>query len=171
MADNTTLNPGSGGDIAAADDIAGVKYQRVKLTLGADGVNDGDVSAANPVPVAGSLSVSNFPAQTGLTDTELRAAPVPVQVYGELLEALEAMRMAIASLTRTVGQAMPDTAGRMRVNVETGAITASLAANQTLATLTTLNNQAQVGGLAATEQIPSLMRLGADSARRNITVS
>jgi hypothetical protein len=52
MADNTTLNPGVGGDTAAADDIDGVKYQRVKLTLGADGVNDGDVSASNPIPVA-----------------------------------------------------------------------------------------------------------------------
>ena len=52
MADNTELNPGTGGDIAATDDIDGVKYQRVKLTLGADGVNDGDLSAANPMPVA-----------------------------------------------------------------------------------------------------------------------
>jgi hypothetical protein len=30
MADNTTLNTGSGGDVIATDDIAGVKYQRVK---------------------------------------------------------------------------------------------------------------------------------------------
>ena len=52
MADNTTLNPGAGGDISAADDIDGVKYQRVKLTLGSDGVNDGDLSATNPMPVA-----------------------------------------------------------------------------------------------------------------------
>jgi hypothetical protein len=52
MADNTELNPGAGGDIAAADDIGGVKYQRVKLTLGADGVNDGDVASGNPIPVA-----------------------------------------------------------------------------------------------------------------------
>lgn len=171
MADNTELNPGSGGDIAATDDIAGVKYQRVKFTLGADGINDGDVHAGNPMPVAGAVNVDNFPAQTGLTDAQLRAAPVPISAYGELIEALEAMRMAIASLSRTIGQAMPDTAGRMRVNVETGAVTASLAANQTLAIVTTLTNQTQIGGLAATEHIPSLMRLGADSARRNITVS
>jgi hypothetical protein len=51
MADNTTLNTGSGGDIIATDDISGVKYQRTKTTLGADGVNDGDVSKANPMPV------------------------------------------------------------------------------------------------------------------------
>ena len=52
MADNTTLNPGAGGDVVAADDVGGIKYQRIKLTLGADGVNDGDVSASNPIPVA-----------------------------------------------------------------------------------------------------------------------
>ena len=51
MADNTTLNTGSGGDVIASDDIGSVKYQRIKLIHGADGVNDGDVSQANPLPV------------------------------------------------------------------------------------------------------------------------
>lgn len=37
MSDNTVLNLGSGGDTIASDDIAGVKYQRVKVTGGADG--------------------------------------------------------------------------------------------------------------------------------------
>jgi len=51
MADNTTLNAGTGGDVIAADDISTVKYQRIKLIHGADGTNDGDVSTANPLPV------------------------------------------------------------------------------------------------------------------------
>jgi hypothetical protein len=51
MADNTVLNPGVGGDTYASDDIGGVKIQRVKLIEGADGTNDGDISAANPLPV------------------------------------------------------------------------------------------------------------------------
>jgi hypothetical protein len=50
--DNTTLNTGTGGDVIATDDIAGVKYQRVKLVIGADGVNDGDVSSSNALPVS-----------------------------------------------------------------------------------------------------------------------
>lgn len=50
MADNVAITPGSGAT-AAADDINGVLYQRVKLTLGGDGVSDGDASAANPIPV------------------------------------------------------------------------------------------------------------------------
>jgi hypothetical protein len=51
MADNTILNLGSGGDTIATDEISGVKYQRVKLIHGADGVNDGDVAETNPFPV------------------------------------------------------------------------------------------------------------------------
>lgn len=52
MADNTTLNLGAGGDVIGSDDISGVKYQRVKVILGGDGVNDGDVSSSNPVPTS-----------------------------------------------------------------------------------------------------------------------
>ncbi len=51
MVDNTTLNPGAGGDTYASDDIGGVKFQRVKIVQGADGVSDGDVSRSNPLPV------------------------------------------------------------------------------------------------------------------------
>jgi hypothetical protein len=58
MADNTTLNPGSGGDVIASDDVSGVKYQVVKLDVGGDGATSG-VTADNPLPVqdsnAGSL--------------------------------------------------------------------------------------------------------------------
>lgn len=50
MADNTTLNIGTGGDVIATDDIGGVKHQRVKVEFGVDGVAS-DVSAANPLPV------------------------------------------------------------------------------------------------------------------------
>jgi hypothetical protein len=330
MADNTTLNPGVGGDTIAADDVGGVKYQVVKLDLGADGASSpvsgalpvsgtfwqatqpvsgpvtdaqlratpvpvsGTVTAntgltqpltdaqlratavpvsgtvstgltqpltdaqlrATPVPVSGTVTantglsqpltdaqiratalpvsgtvaVSNMIAQgltdaelratavtvsgpvtdaqlrasavpvsgpltdtqlraaavvvdgevaldsatisaltTGgaLTDVQLRATPVPVDVAGELLEALEAMRFAVQALTRSMGQMLPDAASRMRVNIETG----TLPTVTTVTTVATLTNQTLIGGLAATEQIPSLMRLGADSLRRNISVN
>jgi hypothetical protein len=145
MADNVGYTPGSGATVAA-DEIGGVLHQRVKLGIGDDGVAV-DVSESNPMPI---------------------------NAVGELIEAVEAMRLAIHSLTRSMGQAMPDAAGRLRVNVELGALTASIAAAQTLATVTTvatLTNQTQIGGLPAFEQIPALMRLGADSLRRNVSVS
>jgi hypothetical protein len=37
--------------------------------------------------------------------------------------------------------------------------------------LSTLSNQSQMGGFAAQDQIPALMRLSADNLRRNISVS
>lgn len=50
MADNVTLNAGSGGPSIATDDIGGVQYQRVKACFGADG-SASDVSSAVPLPV------------------------------------------------------------------------------------------------------------------------
>jgi hypothetical protein len=52
MADNTSLNAMSGGDSIASDDISGVKIQRVKIKLGAGGVDNGDVASGNPMPVS-----------------------------------------------------------------------------------------------------------------------
>ena len=143
MADNSTL-PAT-GDVIAADEIGGVKFQRMKLVHGSDGVNAGDVSLNNPYPVT-------------LTQ-------------GEVVEALEAMRMAVQALSRSIGQSMPDVAGRLRVVVDaiTGSLT--LATITTVATVSTLTNQTQVGGNPAFEQIPALMRLGADSLRRNVSVT
>ena len=53
MADNTVLNLGSGGDTIASDDIAGVKHQRVKLSLGADGT-------AADAPVGGGVEAGTL---------------------------------------------------------------------------------------------------------------
>jgi hypothetical protein len=152
MSDNTELNPGTGGDMIATDELTllngsaaatGLKVQRVKIGYGPDG---------------------------SLQDATLDA-PMPVAAYGELIEAIEAMRIAVHSLTRTMGQMQPDTAARMRVALDSITAGLTLATVTTVGTVTTLTNQTQIGGLVATEHIPSLMRLGADSARRNITVS
>ena len=147
MPDNVGYTPGSGA-IIAADDVGGALLQRIKVVVGADGVNDGDVSLANPMPIQG---------------------------VGELVEQLAAIRMLLQSMTRTVGQAMPDAFGRLLVNITgqtvTVAGTVAVSSLPTLAAVTTLTNQTQIGGLPATEQIPSLMRLGADSLRRNIVVT
>lgn len=70
MADNVTANPGSGGATFATDEIGPAHWPRMKLTLGADGVNDGDVSASNPMPV----TVGNFPATQAVSAASL---PLP----------------------------------------------------------------------------------------------
>ena len=51
MADNTILNPGVGGDTVRNEDIGGVKYPVSKIYTGAEGVNGGPVTDANPLPV------------------------------------------------------------------------------------------------------------------------
>ena len=148
MADNVGYTPGS-GEIIATDDIAGVQYQRVKPVWGTDGVAN-DVNANTPLPIQG---------------------------VGELIEAIEAMRMAVQSLARTIGlaQVNPIT-GRMlvdgsgvtqpvsgTVSVGTPAVTQSGTWN--------ITNLATIGGQAANSQIPSFERMTADNLRRNINVT
>jgi inactivated superfamily I helicase len=89
---------------------------------------------------------------------------------------LQALRLAVAALTRTIGLMTPDAAGRMRVTVESApaVVPASQSGTWNLSTITTcstLTNQSQVGGYGANDQIPALMHLSADSLRRNITVN
>jgi inactivated superfamily I helicase len=89
---------------------------------------------------------------------------------------LQALRLAVAALTRTIGLMTPDVAGRMRVSLESApaVVPASQSGTWNLSTITTcstLTNQSQVGGYGANDQIPALMHLSADSLRRNITVN
>jgi hypothetical protein len=66
MVDNTRLNPGEGGDVIAADDVNGVKFQRVKLTLGGDGQDQGDVHDGNPLPVIDAFVAGSWAYLTGV---------------------------------------------------------------------------------------------------------
>lgn len=58
MADGVQITEGSGATIAA-DEISSAKYQRIKAVHGADGVNDGDTSYANPFPVRQGQALTN----------------------------------------------------------------------------------------------------------------
>jgi len=82
MADNVTLDPGSGGDTVGADDISGVKYQRVKVIIGADGTNDGDVASGNPLPVTPPTPQNNAFANWDAGEYETIAAGQTDQVLG-----------------------------------------------------------------------------------------
>ena len=149
MADNVGYTPGTGATVAA-DDIGGVLHQRVKIGVGADGTAV-DVSSVNPMPVNAS--------------------------YGELVEAMEALRMATNSLTKSIGFALPNLQGqpifeaRQATAANLQVTVGSIAGGQTIATVSTLTNQTQIGGFAANDQIPALMHLQADSLRRNISVT
>lgn len=86
MADNVVLDAGAGGDTIAADDVAGVKYQIVKLAVGA-----ADAAAlvgdAAPIPVSdagGVLTVDGtVTANLGATDNAVLDA-IAASVAGTL---------------------------------------------------------------------------------------
>lgn len=77
MPDNVTLNPGIGGAVVASDLIGGAQFQRIKLIHGDDGINGGDVSASNPLPV---IINDDSPLDVvgPITNAELRASPIAV---------------------------------------------------------------------------------------------
>jgi len=149
MSNNVTL-PGTGA-IVATDDIGGVEYQRIKLV---------DSTEDSTAPIG---TVSN---------------PLPIAAYGELIEAIEAMRFAVAALTKTIGYALPNAAGQpiMEVRQATAGnlaatVSGTVTANIGTGTLSALTNQTQIGGFNANDQIPALMHMQADNLRRNITVT
>jgi hypothetical protein len=142
MADNIGYTPGTGATIAA-DEIAGVLYQRVKMIHGADGV-------------AHETADNN---------------PLPIKAIGELMEAIEAMRMAIQSLNRTIGLAQVNpVTGSMFVDGSrvTQPVSGSLS---TVSTVTTVGNMSQMGGQNANSVPLSLERNTADNLRNNINVT
>lgn len=112
MADNTTLDAGSGGDTIASDDISGVKFQRVKLVIGADGTNDGDVASGNPLPIddaGGSLTVDGtVTANLSTTDnTVLDNIQTAVEVIDNAISGSEMQVDVVASLpagTNAIGK-------------------------------------------------------------------
>jgi hypothetical protein len=76
MADDITLNPGTGGPAVATDDISGRHYQRVKVAHGADG-SATDASAASGFPVLLQAAPLDFaPHYSGASSAAQRAAAV-----------------------------------------------------------------------------------------------
>ena len=149
MADNVGYTPGVGATIAA-DDIGGILYQKVKMIHGADGIAH-ETADNNPLPV---------------TATQ------------ELMQAIEAMRMAIHALTRTIGLAQVNPlTGRMLVDGAgvtqpvSGTVTATGTIAATQSGTWNITNLATIGGVAANSQVQSFERMTADNLRRNINVT
>jgi hypothetical protein len=66
VADNVTLDPGTGGAVIATDDVSSVHYQLVQLVTGSDGGAKSLVTGSNglPVSVLGTVPVSGTVAAT-----------------------------------------------------------------------------------------------------------
>lgn len=102
--DNFTANPGAAGDTFGADEISAVKYPRSKLIHGADGVNDGDVSNTNGLPVklvatVGTVSTANSSstplgssaAFTGTSENITGYAMILVSVFADQASATDGL--------------------------------------------------------------------------------
>ncbi len=95
-----------------------------------------------------------------------------VEVIGELTEAIQAMRTAINSLTRSVGLAQVNPlTGRLLVDQSalTQPVSGSLSAIQS--GTWTITNLTQIGGANANTMPVSMERNAADNLRRNINVT
>jgi hypothetical protein len=148
MADNVVL-PGTGSSVAT-DEIDGNQFQRMKLTLGADGVNDGDVSSTNPIPVIGGLTDAELRAAAidvlgPLTDAELRALPLVVTdtTAAELLDGLQTLLLRLLNATNSPrGYDVALGRNRMTAIIESGTVT-------TVSNVGTVGNQTLMGGQQA----------------------
>lgn len=128
MADNVQLNLGAGGVIAAADDVGGFLWQRIKIGHGADGAAT-DVSLASPIPTrsTGATSVSANVAEN-LASTTLLAANanrLGWSIYNDSDSALNLNFTAAAGPTAFVKRLLPrdfTSARDFGVQVFTGAI-------------------------------------------------
>ena len=124
MANNVGYTPGAGA-IVAADEIAGVLHQRVKIGVGTDGVAV-DVSSSNPMPVSGTVTANTGLSQP-LTDSQLRAAAVPVS--GTFFQATQPV--SIASSVPVTGP-LTDTQLRASAVPINGTVTANTGLSQPL---------------------------------------
>ena len=123
MTDNVILNPGTGGDTVAADDIAGIKYQRIKTGFGEEGVY-ADVSLTDPLPVS-----------------DLVAA--------ELLDGMQTLLIRLLNATNSPrGYDVALGRNRMTAILESGTVT-TVNTVTTTTTVGTVSNQTNMGGTQA----------------------
>jgi hypothetical protein len=137
MADNIGYTPGTGTQIAA-DDVGGVLYQRVKPVHGSDGTAV-DTSATNPLPV---------------------------QVIGDLANAIESLREALTTLNRRQNLTRIDAAGRQFTIMD------SSTTINGMSTVTTVSGLTNINGVPGFDLIRSSSRTAFNTGlRSNLTFS
>jgi len=120
MADNITVTPGVGATIAG-DEVGGVLFQRVKLSLGDDGIFGGDVSSSNPIPVTTLSSVLPAGAATETLQIDGNASLVSLLAELELKADLtEIQPVSVATLP------LPSDASTSALQVDGNALISSI---------------------------------------------
>jgi hypothetical protein len=108
MSDNTQLNEAAAplGDIIATDDIGGVKHQRVKVQVGADGTAQ-DVHDGRPMPVKEGMTTPKTTAAIGAAlaaggTTDLDSAQISSGLTGKLVALLMTASVPLKGELKTV---------------------------------------------------------------------
>ena len=157
MADNVGYTPGSGA-VISTDDIGGIHHQRVKVTLGNDGTDNGTVSATNPMPV------------TAYSPIPVYANGVPLNTQALQTDNLLVMLSRIVKLLES--NAVVDVAQRQRVNVDAFAATVpavtTVTGVTTVATVTTLSNATAIAGMNQEQYINIAKQTYAQSIRSRL---
>jgi hypothetical protein len=125
--------------IAGTDEIDGKHYQRIKLIHGADGINDGDVSNTNPMPVE----------DVGLT--LLRRIFLLLKPLGQITGG------GSNRLSVDVNNVVGGTIGTV----------STVTTVTTVSTVSSVTNQANMGGVAAFEMMKALSRTGYNQGIRS----
>lgn len=160
MADNTELNPGVGGDIFAADDIAGVKYQRIKLVFGADGVNSGDVATGNPFPVS---VIAALPAGANAIGAVTQSGGPWTQNLTQIGGG--ALALGQAAMAASIPVVIASNQSTINVQLQTGAnVIGSLVANQSV-------NNTQINGSAIVTVATGVQKVGISDGAGNSFLS
>lgn len=111
MADNVQLNLGAGGVIAAADDVGGFLWQRVKVGHGADG-SATDVSLTSPLPTratGATTTTANVGANAAnVTVLAANANRLRAWLYNDADKAVNVKFGATASATSFTKRLLPD---------------------------------------------------------------
>lgn len=84
---------------------------------------------------------------------------------------LQEIAYRLSDIADSVGNMMPDTAGRIRVAAETLGTLSTITTVTTVTTLTTMTNQAQMGGMALNAYIPHITQMSEGDLRRNVVIS
>lgn len=141
----------------------------ITLEFDTTGHNAGDILQFIYDSTADYPSFVNTGLSQPLTNAQLSTA--------ELTEALRQMQTQVEILKNSIGQTRVDSAGRLRILLDSISASLTLAAITTVSTVTTVTtvstvtNQTQIGGTNANDQVPALRRLAADSLLSKISIT
>lgn len=138
MTDNVGYTPGTGETIAT-DEIAGAHHQRVKITLGNDGVDNGTLSATNPLPVT---AYNAIPVQT--------VNGYSLKTLADRTDNLLVMLSRVVKLLES--SAVVDQQQRQRIAIDAIAASLTLAAVTTVTTVSTVSSVTNVASNAGMDR-------------------